>query len=212
MHFESGGIYHIYNQGNNRQKIFFSRKNYMYFVQKIEYYVKPYGNILAWCLMPNHFHLMMEVESVAIGVTSGVNSEGVTSSHLFTKIHPATMKLRTLNDSIGIMLRSYTRAVNIQENRTGNLFREETKAISLNELKGVSSDWYTSFGIAFMNVQIPELQYPQSCFNYIHANPVKAGLVKKPEDWEFSSYADLKSLRDGNLVSRKRVIELALII
>jgi putative transposase len=162
--------------------------------------------------MPNHFHLMMEVESVAIGVTSGVNSEGVTSSHLFTKIHPATMKLRTLNDSIGIMLRSYTRAVNIQENRTGNLFREETKAISLNELKGVSSNWYTSFGIAFMNVQIPELQYPQSCFNYIHANPVKAGLVKKPEDWEFSSYADLKSLRDGNLVSRKRVIELALII
>jgi putative transposase len=122
------------------------------------------------------------------------------------------MKLRTLNDSIGIMLRSYTRAVNIQENRTGNLFREETKAISLNELKGVSSNWYTSFGIAFMNVQIPELQYPQSCFNYIHANPVKAGLVKKPEDWEFSSYADLKSLRDGNLVSRKRVIELALII
>jgi putative transposase len=212
MHFESGGIYHIYNQGNNRQKIFFSRKNYMYFVQKIEYYVKPYGNILAWCLMPNHFHLMMEVESVAIRVTSGVNSEGVTSSHPFTKIHPATMKLRTLNDSIGIMLRSYTRAVNIQENRTGNLFREETKAISLNELKGVSSNWYTSFGIAFMNVQIPELQYPQSCFNYIHANPVKAGLVKKPEDWEFSSYADLKSLRDGNLVSRKRVIELALII
>jgi putative transposase len=212
MHFESGGIYHIYNQGNNRQKIFFSRENYMYFVQKIEYYVKPYGNILAWCLMPNHFHLMMEVESVAIRVTSGVNSEGVTSSHPFTKIHPATMKLRTLNDSIGIMLRSYTRAVNIQENRTGNLFREETKAISLNELKGVSSNWYTSFGIAFMNVQIPELQYPQSCFNYIHANPVKAGLVKKPEDWEFSSYADLKSLRDGNLVSRKRVIELALII
>jgi putative transposase len=102
--------------------------------------------------MPNHFHLMMEVESVAIGVTSEVISEGVTSSHPFTNHHPATMKLRTLNDSIGIMLRSYTRAVNIQENRTGNLFREETKAISLNELKGVSSNWYTSFGIAFMNV------------------------------------------------------------
>jgi putative transposase len=88
MHFESGGIYHIYNQGNNRQKIFFSRKNYMYFVQKIEYYVKPYGNILAWCLMPNHFHLMMEVESVAIGVTSGVISEGVTSSHPSLKSTP----------------------------------------------------------------------------------------------------------------------------
>jgi len=110
------------------------------------------------------------------------------------------------------MLHSYTRAVNIQENRSGNLFREETKAICLNEIKGLFSNWFTSYGVKIMNVQIPEFQYPQSCFNYIHANPVKAGLVKKPEDWEFSSYADRKNLRDGTLVNRKRVTELALII
>jgi putative transposase len=222
MHFETGGIYHIYNQGNNRQKIFFNRANYLFFLQKVRNYVQPYGNILAYCLMPNHFHLMVEVEKVAIpvhvsdGVTQSspiANGFGV-QSHPVTKVpalsHPVTNKLRTLNDSIGIMLRSYTRAVNLQEKRTGNLFREETKAICLNEIRGITSNWYTDFGVTFMNVQIPEFQYIKVCFDYIHNNPVKARLAENPEDWEFSSYADLKGLRNGGLVNKERAFDLGL--
>jgi putative transposase len=205
MNLEPGGIYHIYNQGNNRQVIFYTRDNYLFFLQKIRTHIKPYGNILAWCLMPNHFHLMIEVNALSIGIAPhGNSSYGVTSSH------PVTSKLRSLNASIGIMLRSYTRAVNIQENRTGNLFREETKSICLNEIKGIASNWFTSFGVTFMNVLIPEFQYPQVCFNYIHNNPVKAGLVETPKEWEFSSYADLEGLRTGKLVDLKRVAELGL--
>jgi putative transposase len=121
-------------------------------------------------------------------------------------------KSRILNDSIGIMLRSYTRAVNNQENRSGNIFREETKAICLNETKGISSDWHTSFGETFSFVQIPECQYPQVCLNYIHANPVKARLVENPEEWEFASYRALKESRNGSLVNSIRVRELGLIV
>lgn len=200
MNFESGGIYHIYNQGNNRQPIFYNRDNYIYFVEKIRNYVIPYGNILAWCLMPNHFHLMVEVESISIDPRPG---NGVTLTQPVTK-------LRTLNDSIGIMLRSYTRAINIQENRSGNLFREETKAICLNEIQGISSTWYTRYGVAFLKREIKEYQYLQVCFNYIHNNPVKSGLTKRPEDWDFSSYNELKGLRNGSLVNRNRVAELGL--
>ena len=209
MHFESGGIYHIYNQGNNRQAIFYNRENYLFFLRKIKTHIQPYGNILAWCLMPNHFHLMVEVVKISVGVTQTIASDGVTSSHPVTN---EKIRIRTLNDSIGILLRSYTRALNIQEKRTGNLFREETKAICMNEINGISSNWYTSYGVTFMNVQIPEYQYPQVCFNYIHFNPVKSGLVKIPEDWEFSSYADLKGLRNGKLVNLERATELGLIL
>jgi len=173
--------------------------------------------------MPNHFHLMMEVEKVEISPGDGVEanlSDGVTLSHPVTShpvtSHPVTSlpvtKPRSLNDSIGIMLRSYTRAINIQEHRTGNLFREETKAICLNEINGISSNWYTSFGVTFMNVQIFEFQYLNVCFRYIHNNPVKSGLVENSEDWEFSSYAELKELRNGDLINKKRVVELGLII
>jgi putative transposase len=62
-----------------------------------------------------------------------------------------------------------------------------------------------------MKVDIPEYQYPQVCFNYIHQNPVKAMLVKKPEDWEVSLYTDLVGMRGGNFVNRERVEKLGLI-
>ena len=73
MYFESGGIYHIYNQGNNRQVIFYNRKNYLFFLRKIRTHILPFADILAWCLMPNHFHLMVEVKSV---VNDGVTLTG----------------------------------------------------------------------------------------------------------------------------------------
>jgi len=66
MLFESGHIYHIYNQGNNRQRIFFKRENYLFFLEKIKNHVLPYADILAYCLMPNHFHLMGYVNWVEL--------------------------------------------------------------------------------------------------------------------------------------------------
>jgi len=59
MNFETGNLYHIYNQGNNRQKIFFSRENYLFFLNKIKTHILPHADIVAWCLLPNHFHLMV---------------------------------------------------------------------------------------------------------------------------------------------------------
>jgi len=64
MNFEKNRIYHIYNQGNNRKKIFFERKNYQLFKYKITDFISPYGDILAWCLMPNHFHIMLLVNEI----------------------------------------------------------------------------------------------------------------------------------------------------
>ena len=44
MYLEQGNIYHIYNQGNNRQLIFFKDKNYLFFLKKIQKRVNPiYG-------------------------------------------------------------------------------------------------------------------------------------------------------------------------
>lgn len=206
MNFETGNLYHIYNQGNNRQKIFFSRENYLFFLNKIKNHILPHADILAWCLMPNHFHLMLYVHDLEIEVDSseGVgSSEGVTPSDALTKT-----KTRTLNESIGILLRSYTRAINKQENSTGSVFRKETKAECLTNANGITPSFYGSH----INVRIPEKEYPQACFNYIHQNPVKANLVKLPEEWEFSSYPDYSGMRDGKLINRARAAEFGLVV
>lgn len=199
MEFEVGHLYHIYNQGNNRQRVFFTRENYLYFLEKIAQQVTPYADIVAWCLMPNHFHLMVHVNHTSLPVPI----EGVTQSHPFNKE-------RTLNDSIGIMLRSYTRAINKKYKRSGALFRQETKAICLTRNDELTRAWFVFDGITSINTTPPEMQYPNLCYSYILRNPVKDGLVASNEEWEFSSYLDIVGKRQGKLINRERIAEFGL--
>jgi len=107
MHLLPGHLYHIYNRGNNRERIFFSPDNYLFFLAKMRKYLSPHLRILAWCLMPNHFHLLVEVREEATPLGCGAG-------------------FRTL-------LSSYTRAIQRQENRTGSLFQQQTQAKNLTD-------------------------------------------------------------------------------
>ncbi len=82
MYFERGYLYHIYNQGNNRQKIFFKKENYIFFLRKMKKYLLPYVDVVAWCLMPNHFHLMVFVNELELPVES--ESQAFTASEGLT--------------------------------------------------------------------------------------------------------------------------------
>jgi putative transposase len=229
MILEQGHLYHIFNQGNNRQKIFFKRDNYFFFLKKIDIYITPYADIIAWCLMPNHFHLMVYVNFLDRGKSdsltlSEVNTNQETGrvtdeSETFTRRDKSdsltlseaiTITNRTFNESIGLLLRSYTQAINKQENRSGSLFKPHTKAQCLTKSDGVTPAFYNTSSGAKINIPIPEREYPQACFNYIHDNPVEAGLVKHPENWEFSSYSDYCGLREGKLVNRDKAGEFGL--
>lgn len=146
--------------------------------------------------MPNHFHLLVHVNRVSFtaGFTEQVTpfeqrnivlhqSNPCENSHLLSKT-------RSLNDSTGIILRSYTRAIQKQEGYTGSLFQNRTKAICLTLPEDLSPAYFqTSFGV-IVHIDVCEKEYPQVCFDYIHSNPVNAGLVKLPEQWEFSSAKD----------------------
>ncbi len=201
MQFAKTHIYHVYNRGNNSQILFFSRKNYLFFLKKIKTYVSPYADILAWCLMPNHFHLMIYVNEVELELIS--EEEQANQDILL-------LKKRLLNDSISIMLRSYTRAIQKQNKITGSLFQNRTKAVCLSEVNGITPAWFQSKYGTIINITNPEKEYPQVCFNYIHENPVRSGLVKAPSDWEFSSYPDYCGIRNGKLINKARTAELSL--
>ncbi|TNF44296.1 MAG: hypothetical protein EP310_03350, partial [Bacteroidetes bacterium] len=103
--------------------------------------------------------------------------------------HNLQKKEITLNYSIGILLRSYTRAIQKQEKFTGSLFQQHTQTKPLiDEIKIEQSYWNTAFGT---QIYISEgKSYLQTCIEYIHHNPVYSGLVKSAEDWEFSSFRD----------------------
>ena len=59
--FETGSYYHIYNRGNRKQQIFLNYKDYERFLDKVLKYKKKFDvNIVAFCLMPNHFHFLIQ--------------------------------------------------------------------------------------------------------------------------------------------------------
>lgn len=146
MQFLTNEFYHIYNRGNNKNLIFFEDRNYQYFLKKIKKELDAYCNLLAYCLMPNHYHLLVQVKP--------------TEEKTYLNNHPLIRK-------IGSLQSSYTRAIQKQNNTSGSLFQQKTKA----KLIDTSSS-----------------KYLLSCLHYIHQNPLKANLVSKLEQYEFSSF------------------------
>ncbi|XWN36673.1 MAG: transposase [Balneola sp.] len=125
MQFIAEHIYHLFNQGNNKEQLFFERENYLYFLKKVEKHLIPHVNILAWCLMPNHYHFLFQVKP---SYDSSDNPENM------NKIGP-------LNRAVGTLQSSYTQSINKKLNRSGSLFRSRAKAKSLYQ-ESKNHDYY----------------------------------------------------------------------
>lgn len=79
---------------------------------------------------------------------------------------------------------SYTKAFNKRYERTGTLFEGRFKAI-----------------------HVDKDEYLLHLCRYIHANPVKHGLVLELEEWPYSNYHEWIEVRAGTLVDRVFVQE-----
>jgi putative transposase len=134
---EQGEFYHFYNRGNNKQRIFFERENYHYFLRTFgSYFTEDSAEMCAFCLMPNHYHILLRL-----------TSDCDYSKHM---------------QRFGI---AYVKAMNRRYERCGHLFQGRFKA------KFIDSN-----------------EYLIHLSRYIHLNPLFAKVVRKAEDWEFSSY------------------------
>jgi putative transposase len=57
---QAGEYYHLYHRGNNRQLIFLEQDNYYFFLHRLKEYTKRLDvDVIAYCLMPTHFHLLI---------------------------------------------------------------------------------------------------------------------------------------------------------
>jgi len=62
--FATGHYYHINNRGAGRAQVFFNDDNYDYCLELFARYHQRYGaSIIAYCLMPNHYHLLFRQET-----------------------------------------------------------------------------------------------------------------------------------------------------
>ncbi len=100
LQFATGCYYHLYNRGAGRQQIFLDEHDYTFVLRKLEEYAKQlHITVVAYCLMPNHYHLL-------------VRQDGEQNAGLLVQ--------RTFN--------SYTKRFNRRHGRTGTLFETRYKS------------------------------------------------------------------------------------
>jgi putative transposase len=99
-------FYHIYNRGNNKQNIFFEEKNYAFFLAQLSKYIVPIADIYAYCLMPNHFHLLVRIKYFDKNDNTGLSIPEKAFRDFFI---------------------SYAKAINKMYDRTGSLFQYKFK-------------------------------------------------------------------------------------
>lgn len=177
-----GNVFHIYNRTNNRELLFRSDENRRFFLQRFTHYLSPYLGTYCWCLLPNHFHFLIEVKSA---------EEIKKWLQQFKTLKPTEKIYLEENVSSALLLEkafhqfftSYSMAYNKMHKRTGNLFHRPFKRIE------VSRDSYFTQAVV-----------------YIHANPKKHKLVDDFTKYRWSSWHSLISEASTPLM-RKELID-----
>lgn len=112
-------FYHVYNRGNNGEKIFFNEENYRYFLRKFGIYLTPYIEVYAYCLLPNHFHFLIKTKR---------KDE---MEEPFMQIQTGRKLLLDYTQIASEIFRrfflSYAKSIKLQEGRTGSLFEKNFK-------------------------------------------------------------------------------------
>ncbi|WP_299523251.1 transposase [uncultured Lutibacter sp.] len=113
--FEPSGFFHVYNRGNNKELIFKSTDNYVYFLSLIKKYLLSICVIYSYCLLPNHFHFILKIKEF---------------NELPEKIKSGKTKL---HQPFSNLFNAYTKAINKKYVRTGSLFQEHLKRIKIED-------------------------------------------------------------------------------
>ncbi|MGK7390587.1 MAG: transposase [Candidatus Cyclobacteriaceae bacterium M2_1C_046] len=121
--FEPERFYHIYNRGNNSEIIYANRRNYNYFLSKWIKYVDPYAKTFAYCLMPNHFHFLLKINS-----QNSFDCNGAPNSDIN----------KLLEGQFKRLFSSYALSYNKEHKRHGSLFEKRFNRVV------IDSDVYLS--------------------------------------------------------------------
>lgn len=116
-------FYHIYNRANGSEKIFLTSENYTFFLNQYDKYLGSFIETYCYCLMPNHFHLLVKIKD---------------EKQLKQLIQDSSKKeevnlAKFLSKQFSNFFSSYTQAFNKVYGRKGSLFMKNFKRKRINK-------------------------------------------------------------------------------
>ncbi len=109
--------YHLFNRGINAQSVFFTDANYYYFLKLLKQYLSAYCQFYSYCLLSNHFHLMIRINDF-VCQKGQIIADEVAVGKVFAN------QFRSL-------IITYTMSINKQERRIGSLFSARYKRLEV---------------------------------------------------------------------------------
>ncbi len=113
----AGSTYHIYNRANGFENLFREEKNYAFFISKLYQHITPVAELFAWCLLANHFHLMVRIRSEQ-AVRENIGHDAFLKAGSFEQL---------CSKRFSNFFSSYAQAYNKVYARRGNLFQANMK-------------------------------------------------------------------------------------
>ncbi len=124
--------YHIYNHANGSENIFREEENYRYFLQQYGKHLEKVVETYAFCLMPNHFHLLV----------------GIKEEEVLRRTFPKFETLEKLvSKQFSNFFSSYTQSFNKAFQRRGSLFMKNFKRIPVVDIQ----QWQETFLYIHLN-------------------------------------------------------------
>lgn len=162
-------VYHIYNHSVGKENLFKQPRNYAYFWQQWNKFITPYFANYAFCLMPNHFHVLCKAKNITSNIREKIELEATKKAIGFlNEEEPINVFYES---QFRRFFNGYTNAINKQEDkRYGSLFNPD------------------SYREKFRRTLISTREDFMYFVQYIHHNPIHHQFVLNYEDWESSSY------------------------
>jgi REP element-mobilizing transposase RayT len=161
--FKEEGYYHIYNRSNGKELIFKYAEDANEFLKRFSELVAPYCDVLAYCLMSNHFHFVLYCKPIDEVLKERVAKENSNMAKMFLE------NQATYNDFLvaqfARLFLGFSKYYNLKFKRNGNLFQKKFKRIQQKTLTKVVS---------------------RIC--YVHHNPLHHDAASFYDGYQFSSF------------------------
>jgi REP element-mobilizing transposase RayT len=193
-----GKVYHIYNKGNNREDLFRFPEDYQHFLRLYEKYIEPIAETYSWCLLRNHFHILIRIKSKEeagffnpLFSSSTIDSEKIKSHNndelkwqfmseneiaLLDGLTKEKLKRPTPYRQFSHLFNAYSKYINIKYKRTGSLFEKN-----------------------FRRICVQNTLYFKQLVIYIHKNPQHHGFTDNFRHYPWSSYQSIISISPTKL-------------
>ena len=185
--------YHIFNHANGFENIFIEDENYRFFLEKYQQYILPIAETYAYCLLPNHFHLVVRIRrrEVLEEVFRNFKSTNFSKVPNFGKVENSGKVEITdniieqfISKQFANLFSCYTQSFNKVNKRRGSLFLKN-----------------------FRREPIENKAYFLNAVIYTHRNPVHHAFCDRYTDWSYTSFCEIKE-RNSQMIEVEKLLRM----